>query len=53
MQYHVLTPIRCNGQHYEQGTTAELSGDIARELLDMGAIQPVHVPFAEAASKEI
>lgn len=53
MQYLVLHPIRCNGMHYEQGSTAELSGEIARELLDLKVIQPVHVPFAEAASQEV
>lgn len=53
MQYLVLHPIRCNGLHHEAGTTAELSGDDARALLEIGAIQPVHVPFAEAASQEV
>jgi Mor family transcriptional regulator len=46
MQYKVLSPIKRDGVRYQSGDTIDLTEYQAAPLLQDGAIEPLHRPFA-------
>lgn len=51
MQYRTTTPIKHNGTRFTEGELLDLSDAEAQQLLELGAIEPVDMPFSGQLKK--
>jgi hypothetical protein len=47
MQYKATSHIKHNADNYYAGDLLDLSTEEARQLLEVGAVEPVDLPFAK------
>lgn len=47
MQYNATQPIKHNGIKYPPGQLLDLTTEEAHQLIEIGAVEPVDVPFAK------